>query len=179
MNRIVSQGAAQMNHSISVIGLGSVGGAVCRNLLKQNYKLVNVFDAYKDNVSFGEGVNVCSNVEDAVRGSDIVITALPKPENIKELVVNQRMFECMNRSSIWIDHSTTDYFQTLDFAKEAKEQYDISTLECPLTGGVTLLKQGQMTMFVGGERDKFDECKPYLECSSNNLMYLGEIGTAS
>ena len=71
------------------------------------------------------------------------------------------MFEFMNRSSIWIDHSTTDYFQTLDFAK------------------VTLLKQGQMTMFVGGERDKFEECKPYLECSSNNILYLGEIGTAS
>ena len=150
-----------MNHSISVIGLGSVGNAVCKNLLKQNYKLVNVYDAYKDNISFGEGVNVCSNVQDAVRDSNIVITALPKPENIKELVVTQKMFEFMNRSSIWIDHSTTDYFQTLDFAK------------------VTLLKQGQMTMFVGGERDKFEECKPYLECSSNNILYLGEIGTAS
>lgn len=168
-----------MNHSISVIGLGSVGNAVCKNLLKQNHKLVNVYDAYKDNINFGDNVNVCTNVQDAVQNSDIVITALPKPENIKELVVNQKMFEFMNRSSIWIDHSTTDYFQTLDFAKEAKDSYDISTLECPLTGGVTLLKQGQMTMFVGGERDKFEECKPYLECSSNNILYLGDIGTAS
>ena len=167
------------NASLSVIGVGNIGKAVCNNLINKGYNLTKVYDAYKENIDFGDNVKVCSNVQDTVNNSDIVITALPKPENIKNVVENEKMFEFMNKESVWIDHSTTDYFQTIEFAKEAQEKYNISTLECPLTGGMALLKQGQMTMYVGGDSEIFNLCKPILECSSNNIIYLGEIGTAS
>ena len=167
------------NASVSVIGVGNIGNAVCANLLNNGYNLSKVYDAYRENIDFGQKVEVCSNVKDTVIDSDIVITALPKPENIRDVILNQNMFEFMNDESVWIDHSTTDYFQTIEFAKEAKKTYNISTLECPLTGGMTLLKQGQMTMYVGGDIEIFNLCRPILQCSSNNILYLGEIGTAS
>jgi len=170
---------ATADAQISVIGLGNVGGAVCNNLLKHNFNVNSVYDAYKDNIDFGEKVAVHRNLKDAVQHSDIVVTALPKPENIRDLVLNQQMFECMKDDAIWIDHSTTDYWQTLQFAKEAKEKRNISTLECPVSGGITLLKKGQMSMFVGGDYDVFQACEPYLQCSSNKILYLGELGTAT
>eukprot|EP00485_Elphidium_margaritaceum_P004641 CAMPEP_0202710436 /NCGR_PEP_ID=MMETSP1385-20130828/22423_1 /ASSEMBLY_ACC=CAM_ASM_000861 /TAXON_ID=933848 /ORGANISM="Elphidium margaritaceum" /LENGTH=333 /DNA_ID=CAMNT_0049369979 /DNA_START=21 /DNA_END=1019 /DNA_ORIENTATION=+ len=179
MNSLLSRVACTSNARIGVIGVGNVGAAVCNNLLNKQYNLATVYDHYKSDINLGENVQVCSSVSDAVKNADIVITALPKPENIRDLVLNQQLFEQMEDSAVWVDHSTTDYFQTVQFAKDAKDRFNIETLECPITGGVTLLKQGLMTMYVGGNRSIFDACAPYLQCSSNNVIYMGEIGTAT
>lgn len=179
MKALSSKVISQTDASIAVIGIGNIGNAVCNNLLSRGFNVTSVYDAYKDNLDFGNKVKICSNVENAVSDANVIITALPKPENIQNVVINERMFEYMREESVWIDHSTTDYFQTIEFAKEAKCKYNISTLECPMTGGITLLKQSQMTMFVGGDLNIFNKYKPILQCSSNHVIYLGEIGTAS
>ena len=34
-------------------------------------------------------------------------------------------------------------------------------------------------MYVGGEHEKYIQCLPILECSSNNILYIGKIGDAT
>jgi len=56
----------------------------------------------------------------------------------------------MKKGATWIDHSTTDYKQTIRLGNEAVEK-GIEFLEGPLTGGISLLEKGRMTVFVGGD----------------------------
>ena len=50
---------------------------------------------------------------------------------------------------VWIDHSTTDYEQTVDLNEEIVKKGG-RMLEAPVTGGLEALKKGQMTVFLAG-----------------------------
>ena len=52
-------------------------------------------------------------------------------------------------------------------------------LECPVTGGVALLKQGLMTALVGGDAAIAEHCQPMIEASCHNVLYMGKIGTVT
>ena len=58
------------------------------------------------------------------------------------------------------------------------EKVGSSLLECPITGGLEALKQGQMAVWVGGAREAFTRVKPVLDASYSSVMYTGGLGTA-
>ena len=127
---------------ISIIGLGNIGRAASNNLINKGFNVNKVYDKYC--TSLYDESRFQSNIQETARDCDILITCLGTPADIKNCVETENIFENMPENSIWIDHTTTDYEQTLDFAARAKEKYNISTLECPLTGGITLLKKGKL-----------------------------------
>jgi 3-hydroxyisobutyrate dehydrogenase-like beta-hydroxyacid dehydrogenase len=50
--------------------------------------------------------------------SQIILTALPLPDDVRQVMCGEQgVLESMKPGSIWIDHSTTDYEQTLRLAK--------------------------------------------------------------
>lgn len=165
------------SRKISIIGLGNIGRAVSKNLERNGFIVNKVYDRYSD--AFHNDARFQPNIQETARDCDVLITCLGTPLDIKKCVETEHMLDYMPANSVWIDHTTTDYEQTLKFAAQAKENHAISTLECPLTGGITLLKQGQMTMYVGGEYQTCIQCLPILQCSSNNILYIGKIGDAT
>ncbi|KAJ7352714.1 hypothetical protein OS493_034319 [Desmophyllum pertusum] len=87
-----------------------------------------------------------------------------------------------------MDSEETSEFQKQSVRRElikeeiAKTQYEkgkkgIGVLEAPVTGGMALLKQGKMTVLVGGDKQLFQDCAPILQQSSKMVLYMGEIGT--
>lgn len=51
---------------------------------------------------------------------DVVITALPAPPHVKKVLKGEDgVLAGLRSGGVWIDHSTTDYQQTLELAKEA------------------------------------------------------------
>lgn len=44
---------------------------------------------------------------------------------------------------------------------------------------MALLKQGKMTVLVGGDKQLFQECLPILEQSGKMVLYMGKMGTAT
>lgn len=52
-----------------------------------------------------------------------------------------------------------------------------SLLECPITGGLEALKQGQMAVWVGGDKEAYTRSGPLLDASSQ-LRDVRGLGTA-
>ena len=44
---------------------------------------------------------------------------------------------------------------------------------------MALLKQGKMTVLVGGDKQLFRDCLPILEQSGKKVLYMGSMGTAT
>ena len=64
--------------------------------------------------SMPKGIEKCSTPRKVTESSDIIITALPRPINVKEASEgNDGILKGLASGKIWIDHSTTDYEQTL------------------------------------------------------------------
>lgn len=69
-----------------------------------------------------------------------------------------QVLDCLAKGATWIDHTTTDYRQTIRLSQLAEDK-GVHALEAPLTGGMALLKECNMTVFVGGEQSAFQNSK--------------------
>lgn len=81
----------------------------------------------------------------------------------------------MKKNSIWIDHSTTHPDESIRLSKLAYN-LGLQFLECPLTGGMDMLRQGQMATLVGGDENTFKYCLPLLLCYTGTQHYMGKVG---
>ena len=57
-------------------------------------------------------------------------------------------------NSVWIEHSTTDFENTLKIRSEV-EKRGAQAVAAPLTGGMQILKVGKMVSLVGADEDTF------------------------
>ena len=87
---------------------------------------------------------------ETAQASDTVITCLPSPEAVAEVVAGEGgVFEGLAAGGTWIDMSTNDAHELQRLAALAAER-DIETLESPVTGGVHRAAAGMITVLVGG-----------------------------
>jgi 3-hydroxyisobutyrate dehydrogenase-like beta-hydroxyacid dehydrogenase len=111
--------------------------------------------------------------------ADIVITALTVPAVVRDCVLGaDGVLAGLREGGLWIDHSTTDYNQTIELAAIAESEGK-HALEAPITGGLTLLQEGKMTVLVGGDRALFDVHRELLADNFNTVLYMGEMGCAT
>ena len=61
------------------------------------------------------------------------------------------LYEGLSEGKIWVDHSTTDYEQMMQFNELVKDK-KAHVMEAPITGGLEALKKGQMTVFMAGDK---------------------------
>lgn len=165
---------------IGIIGLGTVGAKVAKNLLKSGFTVSALHDTNPNaGKELPENIQRTKTPRELAEICDVVMTALPAPPNVKDVLTGENgVLAGLRSGGVWIDHSTTDYQQTLELTKEAGKK-GIQVLEAPLTGGIALLKQGKMTVLVGGEKRLFQECLPIFQQSSKMVLHMGEIGTAT
>jgi 3-hydroxyisobutyrate dehydrogenase len=165
---------------IAFIGLGNLGEPLCHNLTKNGFS-VTVTDLNKDNAKrlLSEGAQWADDVAGAVKGANVVITALPSVAASRKVVEGAGgVFENLAPGGVWIEMSTTDLhdLQRMEAAANAK---GISVLECPVTGGVHLAESGQITVLVGGDKETAERVNPILSCMGGQIIYMGKIGSAS
>jgi len=164
--------------TIGVIGLGQAGSAVANNLLKHNYKLTTVLDINKDKCS-NYPCKVAETPRQVAEECDITVTALPKPPDVKLCFEGDAgILSGLSKEKIWVDHSTTDYTQMMEFNKLVTDK-GAWAVEAPITGGLEALKKGQMTVFIAGDPKVADLIRPLMRASFHNVLYTGPFGTAT
>ncbi|KXJ23312.1 uncharacterized protein LOC110250796 [Exaiptasia diaphana] len=164
---------------IGVVGTGNVGFNVASSL-EQAGHTVTAFDLNKTNYDRLQKTKVilASSVDDVPKNADVLITALPKPMHVKAVMEEGKLLHRLRPNSIWIDHTTTDYNQTIRLCKLACDM-GIRAIEAPLTGGMALLRKNMMTVFVGGDEDAVQESKPLIDVYTGTFLYFGAAGKAT
>ena len=75
---------------IGFIGLGVMGGSMCKNLLKNNQWdiLINDLNPEKEKTLENHGAKITRNIKAIFKKSDLVITCLPGGSFVKELYLS-------------------------------------------------------------------------------------------
>lgn len=159
------------------IGLGNLGAHLASNLLKAGFGVqVNDLDRTLATRLEEQGAMWAQTAQDAAANVDAVITCLPSPA-ISEQVLTD-ILPHMSDNATWIEMSTLGKEEILRLAKIAQEM-GIETMELPVTGGVHLAAQGQITMLAGGPEHLFNKHLPALEAMGNQIFHMGPLGSAS
>jgi len=164
-----------MNYAF--IGLGNLGGHLAASLANAGFGL-SVFDrdtAQKDRLT-GLGATWADSAVAAVKGADAVITCLPSPA-VSEAVLDD-ILPHMQAGTDWIEMSTLGRPEILRLA-EKMQAAGMGVLECPVTGGVHLAAQGNITVLVGGDADVFTRHRPAMAAMGDKIFHMGPLGSAS
>jgi 3-hydroxyisobutyrate dehydrogenase len=52
-------------------------------------------------------------------------------------------------------------------------------LDAPVSGGPSGARSRKLALWVGGERDVFDRCRPVLDAIGDQVLYIGAVGAGS
>ena len=163
--------------TIGFVGLGNVGSKIANNIINNGYKLyVHDLDEIKSQSLVSKGAIFCKSIEELVPKVSVLITCLPSPKSVKEVLL--KCVPKFNQKHLWIEMSTTDekdmkYLSKLVFDKNAE------VLEAPITGGQHRAESGNISILVGGSRASFKRSFPILSCIGHQILHCGEIGKAS
>ena len=163
--------------NIGFVGLGNVGSKVANNIISNGYKLyVHDLDEKKSKNLVSKGGIFCKNIEELVPKVSILITCLPSPKSVKDVLL--KCIPLFKESHLWIEMSTTDeqdmqYLSKLVFDKKAE------VLEAPITGGQHRAESGNISILAGGSRESFERSFPILSCVGHQILHCGDIGKAS
>ncbi|MFT7107306.1 MAG: 3-hydroxyisobutyrate dehydrogenase, partial [Yoonia sp.] len=159
------------------IGQGNLGANCAACLLRAGLD-VTVTDINKAAAAtaMAEGAKWAENPAELAASVDHIITCLPSPAVSQAVAV--QMLPAMRKGAHWIEMSTLGRDEVLAFAADAAK-HDVRMMELPVTGGVHLAAQGNITMLAGGDKDMFDLHLPALHAMGNQVFHMGPLGSAS
>ena len=163
--------------NVGFIGLGNVGSRIARNILKGGFKLfVNDLDQGLSKNLIKEGAQWCSDLNNLASQSTIIITCLPSPIAVNNVLTSLLPF--LNTKHLWIEMSTTDESEMIRLSNLCLQK-GAESLEAPITGGQHRAESGNIAIFVSGKRKNFERVFPLLSEIGYKILYCGKLGNAS
>jgi 2-hydroxy-3-oxopropionate reductase len=162
---------------IGYIGLGIMGGAIARNLLRAGHSLVvhnRSQQAVDELVALG-AVRAGTPREVAAQ-VDFVFTNLPDSPDVEKVVLGDKgIVEGAHEGLIYIDNSTIKP-ETARMIYQRLRALGVAALDAPVSGGDVGAKNGTLTIMVGGDAEAFERVSPLFEAMGKAWVRVGEAG---
>lgn len=164
---------------IGFIGLGNMGANMARCLQKAGYPLV-VHDLHESATQelVTNGARWSPSVSDCARSCGLLITSLPKPDDVKAVMTDEAgALASLAEGSVWVDMTTNDEQLIKELATIARRR-SIAVVDAPVTGAIDGAIEARLTIFAGGDDSTLDRVQPVLE-AMGRVIRCGELGTGN
>ena len=162
---------------IGWIGLGAMGGAMARNVVKAGFSLT-VYDIRPEAIATlaADGATGASSVTDLAERADMVFVCLAS--EAASLAVATEVFAATDKPAIYVEHSTLTP-RTMQQLADMAAAAGVSFLDAPVSGSKVTREAGQLSVMVGGDDDAMARIRPVLDCVGSKIFHLGAVGTGS
>ncbi len=167
---------------IGFIGLGKMGLPMAKNLCKAGYS-VYVHSGNSDSQAqmLQEGALAIGSFQEMAQLCDVVITIVPADKEIQELYLGEDGLIANAKEGVTFIDMTSAKGNTKELVNEAMKASgkELRFVDAPVSGGVAGAVNGTLTIMTGCEESTFEAVKPVLEAMGKNIIYTGDVGTAS
>lgn len=163
---------------IGFIGLGRMGRGMALNLQRAGHELL-VFDASVDAVQVltEAGARAAGGIAEIAETCDVVFTSLPGPVQVEEVVLGPGGLVAHARPGLTLfDLSTSSHKLLLRIDVALRERAG-GVLDAPVSGGPAGAASGDLVVWVGGDRDVYDQHEALL-ASFSKPHFVGALGSA-
>ena len=165
---------------VGFIGLGNLGSKLAATLLRNDCELI-VHDLNESAARplLEGGARWAPTPKELALQSDLIITCLPSPA-VSALVLEQRngVLEGLSANKLWLEMSTTEEGEVRRLGERVMRT-GAKALDAPVSGGCHRAATGNISIFVGGERDAFEQALPALRIMGRRIIHIGPLGSAS
>lgn len=162
---------------VGFIGLGAMGSPMSQNLVRKGYDLT-VCDLIAKRVEPLKkmGAQVADTPREVAEKSDVVITIVLSSPDVRAAILGENgVIEGIKEGATVIDMSTIDPVTTREVSKKLSDK-GVKMLDAPVARGVKAAVAGTLAIFVGGEKEVYEQCQEILAAMGSDIEYVGDIG---
>lgn len=166
---------------IGFIGVGNMGGPMCRNIIRNTNHEVIVFDVSPEAVKACTdiGASAGTSVAEIAARCDVVITSLPIPKIVEEVTLGPNGIAANAKPGTVLIDLSTNSPATAKRVADGMAANGIGMLEAPVSGGTARAADGTIVIMVGGDQATFEQQLPLLKSFSGEVIHVGDIGMGS
>lgn len=149
--------------SIGFLGLGNMGGPMCRRLIAAGYA-VSAFDINAAALAgvVSAGARQASSAANCAADADLFFTSLPRPDHVESVMTGpDGALGALRAGSVWVDLTTNR--KELVARLAAMAPAGVSVVDSPVTGAVDGARNGKLTLFIGGDAATVAHVTPVLQ----------------
>jgi len=160
--------------AIAVLGTGTIGFPVARNLARAGFDL-HAWNRTLENAEplATDGVTVHGSVADAVAEADILITFLADGPAVEE-VMNEAA-PAARQGATWIQSTTAGISATEQLAEIAADN-GLVFVDAPVLGTKEPAEKGELVIFASGPEEAKERCEPIFDAIGKATRWVGEAG---
>ncbi len=162
--------------TIGFIGLGVMGGPMCRNMATKHAGRVLAFDLSAEALAaLGDTkVEPVASIEDLAERADVIFLALPGGPQV-EAVVGGAIAAQARQGAVVVDLSTTPVSVARKVAAMLAEK-GIDFADAPVARTREAAQRGELSIMVGAPDVVFGRIKPMLDYIATDITHGGDVG---
>jgi 3-hydroxyisobutyrate dehydrogenase-like beta-hydroxyacid dehydrogenase len=166
---------------VAVIGLGRMGSAMARRFHDAGYPLVvwNRDRSKADAVAAETGAEVADTAASAAGAADIVVTSLADDAALRAVYLGpEGIVSGIGEGAVAVDTSTVDP-GTIGEVGAAVDATGAGFVDCPVSGSVSTVEAGALTIMAGGPKELIDRVEPVLGAIAKRVIPVGGRGSGA
>ena len=165
--------------NLGFVGLGAMGGRITKRLLAKGHRIIG-YDLFTSKAQelTAFGMTVGDSPRAVCEAADITFVMVTNTAALESAAGgHDGLLAGIGPGKIVIDMSTVSPVASRALAARVRAKGG-DMLEAPVSGSVSLVEQGRLSVMVGGSRAAFEGVKPLLEDIGQKVTYIGDNGLA-
>jgi 3-hydroxyisobutyrate dehydrogenase-like beta-hydroxyacid dehydrogenase len=165
--------------SVGFVGLGVMGGGIARRLLAAGHEVHGYNRTRAKTRPFEElGLVVEETPRATAESSDVVMSMVTNVAALRAIAEGaDGILAGLRDGQVWVDLTTAAPAVSRELAERAREE-GAELLDAPVSGSVSTLEEGRLSIMVGGSREAFERVEPILLDIGPKVTHVGENGQA-
>lgn len=166
---------------VAICGMGRMGSAMAGTLHRAGFDLVvhNRTRSRAESVAGGLGIGVADTPREAAAAADVVIGMVADDDAVRDSYLGpDGLAAGVRDGTVVLEMSTIDP-ATLGDVRPAVEDAGGTLLDAPVSGSVSLVESGGLTIMVGGDQAALERSRPVLDALAARVYHLGDAGNGS
>jgi 3-hydroxyisobutyrate dehydrogenase len=166
--------------TVAVLGTGTMGGPIARNLLRAGYE-VRVWNrtSAKAEELASDGALLAPSPATAVAGVDVVITMLADGAAVQEVMAGASgALAALGPDAVWIQMSTVGVDWS-DHLFVLAAGHGVTFVDAPVSGSSQPAEDGELLILASGAEQTRSRLAPLFDVLGRQTLWLGRVGDGS
>lgn len=169
-----------MKEQVAILGLGTMGTGMAKNLLKAGF----IVSAYNRTRAKAEqlaaaGARVADTPAEAARNADVIVSMLSDENASRATWTGENgALNSAKPGAVLVESSTVTPAWIAELAELAIKR-SVELLDAPVTGSRVQAECGQLIFLVGGNAAIVERVRPVLAAMSKETVHLGPVGSGA
>jgi 3-hydroxyisobutyrate dehydrogenase-like beta-hydroxyacid dehydrogenase len=165
--------------NLGFVGLGVMGGRIAKRLLNAGHQVTG-YNRTKSKAVWlvDRGLRLADTPREVAEATDVVLTMVTDTTALEAVTEgDDGILAGLSAGKVYVDMSTVSPARSRELAGRVASM-GAAMLDAPVSGSVSTLEKGQLSIMVGGDGEVLDRVRPILEAIGPKVIHIGGNGQA-